>query len=89
MRTLMIEQKTGIKPFVMRFGEPVKGEVASISGKYNKHLQVWEYSPGKDLSKSFPVVSFPEQEKPKTVSTVVTRPPNPRELPKTDMGPDD
>lgn len=85
----MIERKIEIMPFTMRFQELVKEQVVPVSGRYNKHLQVWEDSPDKNLSKNFPVSSFPQQEKPPTVSTVITAPPGPRQLPKTDMGPDD
>lgn len=72
----------------MRFGKTVEpSEIApTIEGRYNPRLQVWEYS--KKLSKDFPVASFPSQERPPTISTVITwlAPPA---LPKTDMGPDD
>lgn len=85
----MLEQGTEIMPFTMRFQEPVKDKLVPVSGKYNKHLQVWEDSPDGSLSRNFPVASFPKQEKPPTVSTVITAPPGPGQLPKTDMGPDD
>lgn len=85
----MSERRIEIMPFTMRFQESVKDQVVPISGRYNKHLQVWEDSPDKSLSKSFPVASFPQQEKPPTVSTVITAPPGRGLLPKTDMGPDD
>lgn len=81
----MIEQKE-ITPFLMRFGEKVDpSEIRpTVEGRYNPRLQVWEYAD--KLSRQFPVASFPQQEKPPTVSTVVTWA---RPMPRTDMGPDD
>lgn len=85
----MPERNRVIVPFVMRFQEQVRDQVVLISGRYNRYLQVWEDSPGNKSRRSFPVASFPQQERQPTISTVVTAPPGPGRLPKTDMGPDD
>lgn len=80
-----VEAKT--QPFLMRFGKTVTISTTDPTpGRYNHRLQVWEYS--NKLSSSFPVASFPAQEKPPTVSPVVTWNAPPR-LPQPDSGPDD
>lgn len=84
---LIVREENSVQPFALQFLEAVpEAKLDQISGGYNDKLQVWEYGK-EELSTSFPVASFPNVERPPTISTIPTR--ITPKIVHADAGPDD